>query len=137
VRGAAADRLLADMFARHRLFRLMADEVEKSLMLTDMEIAAAYAGLVEDAGVRETILGHIRDEHAASVAALRDLTSAPLGARFPIMQEKCRRLQPQLGRINLLQVSLLRRSRTKPRASVTVPLMQTMNCIAAGLGWTG
>jgi phosphoenolpyruvate carboxylase len=137
VRGAAADRLLADMFARHRLFRLMVDEVEKSLMLTDMEIGATYAGLVENAEVREAILGRIRGEHAASLAALRDLTSTPLGARFPIMQEKCQRLQPQLGRINLLQVSLLRRSRTEPRASVTVPLMQTMNCIAAGLGWTG
>lgn len=138
VRGPAADRLLAEMFARHRLFRLMVDEVEKSLMLTDMEIASAYAGLVEDGTVRDTILARIREEHSASLEALRDLTGTPVpGVRFPIMQEKCLRLQPQLGRINLLQVSLLRRARTEPRASVTVPLMQTMNCIAAGLGWTG
>jgi phosphoenolpyruvate carboxylase len=138
VRGATADRLLAEMFARHRLFRLMVDEVEKSLMLTDMDIAAAYAGLVEDAGIRDAVLGRIRDEHALALAALRDLTdSAAPGARFPMMQDRCRALRPQLDRINLLQVDLLRRSRSEPRAPTSVPLMQTMNCIAAGLGWTG
>jgi phosphoenolpyruvate carboxylase len=53
------------------------------------------------------------------------------------MQDRCRALRPQLDRINLLQVDLLHRSRSEPRAPTSVPLMQTMNCIAAGLGWTG
>jgi phosphoenolpyruvate carboxylase len=154
VRGPEADRLLAEMFARHRLFRLMVDEVEKSLMLTDMQIAAAYAGLVEDAAVRDTILGRIREEHSAALEALGRLTgSAVPGTRFPMMQQRCRALGPQLDRINRLQVALLRRARAEPRteprtgprtglragpgARTTVPLMQTMNCIASGLGWTG
>ncbi len=138
VRGAAADRLLADMFARHRLFRLMVDEVEKALMLTDMEIAATYADLIEDRAIRDPILARIVEEHTAALTALRDLTGmAMVGTRFPIMHEKCRTLQPQLARINRLQVTLLQRARNEPRAQVTVPLMQTMNCIAAGLGWTG
>jgi phosphoenolpyruvate carboxylase len=137
VRGPAADRLLVDMFARHKLFRLMIDEIEKSVMLCDMDIAAAYADLVENRALRDPILARIGAEFAAAQSALRDVTGAPLGARFPHMQEKYRQLQPQLARINHLQVSLLRRSREDPQASVTVPLMQTMNCMAAGLGWTG
>ncbi|KAB2886915.1 MAG: phosphoenolpyruvate carboxylase [Albidovulum sp.] len=138
VRGPAADRLLAGMFTRHPLFRLMVDEVEKSLMLTDMEIAALYAELVADHSIRETILGRIRDEHAASVAAVAALTdSVTPGARFPMMRERFDALRPQLDRINRLQVALLRRARSEPGARTTVPLMQSMNCIAAGLGWTG
>ena len=138
VRGAAADQLLAEMFERHKLFRLMVDEVEKSLMLTDMSIAADYAGLVEDAALRERIFGRVQAEHAASVDALRLLTgSAQPGARFPNMLDRFRALSPQLDRINHLQVALLRRARAEPGFSTSVPLMQSMNCIAAGLGWTG
>ncbi len=138
VRGAGGDRILAEMFQRHRLFRLIVDEVEKSLMLTDMEIAGIYAGLVEDAGVRSGILDRIREEHAAALDGLRRLTGSPLpGARFPNMQERFQTARPQLDRINRLQVDLLHQARRDPAARVTIPLMQSMNCIAAGLGWTG
>ena len=138
VRGAAADRLLAEMFERHKLFRLMVDEVEKSLMLTDLAIAAKYAGLVEDAALRDDIFGRITAEHAAALDALRLLTgSAQPGARFPNMYDRFRAQTPQLTRINHLQVALLRRARAEPGFGTSVPLMQSMNCIAAGLGWTG
>jgi phosphoenolpyruvate carboxylase len=138
VRGAAADRLLAEMFDRHKLFRLMVDEVEKSLMLTDLAIAADYAGLVEDGDLRARIFGLISAEHAASLEALRRLTgSAQPGLRFPNMHDRFRTISPQLARINRLQVALLRRARTEPGFATSVPLMQSMNCIAAGLGWTG
>ncbi|MEZ5797539.1 MAG: phosphoenolpyruvate carboxylase, partial [Paracoccaceae bacterium] len=138
VRGPAADRLLAGMFGQHRLFRLMVDEIEKALMLTDMGIAADYAGLVEDPAIRDRILGQIRSEHEAALAALRLLTgSAVPGQRFPMMHERVAALRPQLDRINRLQVALLGRARSDPEARLTVPLMQSMNCIAAGLGWTG
>ncbi|WP_395541518.1 phosphoenolpyruvate carboxylase [Neotabrizicola sp. sgz301269] len=138
VRGTDGDRLLGEMFARHPLFRLMVDEVEKSLMLSDMEIAALYAGLVEDDEIRARIFTRIRDEHARTIAAMRALTgSAAIGMRFPLMRDRFARLQPQLDRINRLQVSLLRETRTKPSNRAAVPLIQSMNSIAAGLGWTG
>jgi phosphoenolpyruvate carboxylase len=136
VRGPAADRLLADMYTRHPLFRLMVDEVEKSLMLTDMEIAAAYAGLVTDPGVRMAILSRIMAEHSAALASLRDITGTALGLRFPKMHARCEDLRPQLDRLNRLQIDLLRQSRAGA-SGTTVPLMQSMTCIAAGLGWTG
>ncbi|MES2813767.1 MAG: phosphoenolpyruvate carboxylase, partial [Pseudomonadota bacterium] len=136
VRGPAADRLMADMFARHPLFRLMVDEVEKSLMLTDMDIAEAYAALVEDEAIRAPILSRIQAEHSAALASLRDITGTPLGHRFPKMQARCQDLRPQLDRLNHLQIDLLRQSR-QGTGGTTVPLMQSMTCIASGLGWTG
>jgi phosphoenolpyruvate carboxylase len=136
VRGTAADRLLADMYARHPLFRLMVDEVEKSLMLTDMDIAAGYADLVEDPAIRKPILSRIQAEHSAALASLRDITGTALGLRFPKMQARCEDLRPQLDRLNRLQIALLRQSRTGA-GGTTIPLMQSMTCIASGLGWTG
>jgi len=138
VRGAAGDQLLAEMVVRHPLFRLMVDEVEKSLRLADMEIAALYAALVEDRRTGEAILKAITDEHAASVAAILELNGGTeIGARFPMFNDRFRRLSPQLNRINRLQVGLLRTTRGGSSLRTTVPLMQSMTCIAAGLGWTG
>ncbi len=145
VRGAAAHGLLAEMFAHHKLFRLMVDEVEKSLLLSDMAIAADYAELVEDPHVRTTILRRITQEHQATVTALLAITGGPeIGARFPMLTDRLAQVREQLDRTNRLQVNLLRRTRADSalrRADsalrTTVPLMQSMNCIAAGLGWTG
>ena len=39
------NRLLSDMFERSPLFRILVDEVEKSLFQADMEIGAQYAAL--------------------------------------------------------------------------------------------
>jgi phosphoenolpyruvate carboxylase len=136
VRGPAADRLLNDMYTRHPLFRLMVDEVEKSLMLTDMDIAEAYADLVADPLIRGPILSRIQTEHSAALACLRDITGTALGLRFPKMQARCEDLRPQLDRLNRLQITLLRQSRAGA-GGTTVPLMQSMTCIASGLGWTG
>jgi len=138
VRSADGDRLLAEMAAKNRLFRLMVDEVEKSLLLSDMTIAAVYAGLVQDADIRTRIFNVIRDEHALSLSALAGLidNSTP-GIRFPQLRDRFTRLRPQLDRVNHLQVGLLRTARADPSARTTIPLMLSMNTIAAGLGWTG
>ncbi len=138
VRGRDGDRILTDMFGRHRLFRLMVDEVEKSLLLSDMDLAAQYAGLVPDADLRERVFARVREEHARSVAAIGFLTAgATVGARFPNLRDRIDRVRPQLDRINRLQVDQLRRFRAAPSDRAPVPLMQSMNAIAAGLGWTG
>jgi phosphoenolpyruvate carboxylase len=138
VRGAAGDRLLARMFGGNRIFRLMVDEVEKSLFLTDLELAGLYAGLVQDVGVRGRIFEDIEAEHARSLANLQALTGVAIpGERFPLMRGRFDRLRPQIDRINRLQVGLLRDMRGGQGPRVNIPLMQSMNCIAAGLGWTG
>jgi phosphoenolpyruvate carboxylase len=52
------------------------------------------------------------------------------------MLARCEDLRPQLDRLNRLQIALLRQSR-QGTGGTTVPLMQSMTCIASGLGWTG
>ena len=99
-------------------------------------MAEAYAGLVEDAAIRAPILSRIQAEHSAALSALRDITDNALGLRFPKMQARCEDLRPQLDRLNRLQITLLRQSRAGS-GTTTVPLMQSMTCIASGLGWTG
>jgi phosphoenolpyruvate carboxylase len=138
IRGTDGDRLLGEMFAGHRLFRLIVDEVEKSLLLTDMDIAAEYAALADDAANRNRIYAAVRSEHDRALHAARFLGGgSDIAARFPVLRERFDRVRPQLDRINRLQIDLLRSSRSGDPARTTVPLMQSMNCIAAGLGWTG
>jgi len=43
------------MYEKSRLFKLVLDEVEKTLMLVDLSIAKAYASLVADEAVRNKI----------------------------------------------------------------------------------
>ncbi|MDW4551751.1 phosphoenolpyruvate carboxylase [Defluviimonas sp. D31] len=139
VRGGAGTALLRDMFDRSRLFRLIVDEVEKSLYQSDMRIAADYAALVGDAATREAVFAKVRREHEATVAAILDLTGQRgIAERFPQFREQFDRVRPELDRINSLQVELLRQVRADTkRSGISVPLMQSMHCIAAGLGWTG
>ncbi len=138
-RGAAGDETLAAMFDRSLLFRLIVDEIEKSLFQADMGVAEEYASLVSDIDTRMRVFGAIRDEYRRSCDAIQFLTRSPIIARrFPILQEKFDRIRPDLNRINSLQIELLRQSRAANTPNrVSVPLLQSMNSISAGLGWTG
>ena len=44
------------------MFRLIIDEVEKTLALVDLGVASAYAGLVSDQALRQTIFAIIETE---------------------------------------------------------------------------
>ena len=130
--------LLQSMFAQSPLFRLIVDETEKSLFHTDMKIAARYAALVTDEEVRRRIFGMIEREYAASCLGLKAITgSAQIGARFPMMTSRFARVQGELDRVHDMQIGLLRDIRAAPDGTSSVPLMQSMNCVAAALGWTG
>ncbi|MCQ0969368.1 phosphoenolpyruvate carboxylase (plasmid) [Paracoccus sp. TK19116] len=137
-RGQAGDDLLRQMTTDSALFRLIVDEVEKTLFQTDMAIAARYAALVPDQKLRDRVFGMIRDEHDASCDALRFLNDgAVIGARFPQTVAHFDRIGCDLERAHNLQVDLLGAVRSGHDRSLTVPLMQSMNCISAALGWTG
>ncbi|MFA3920918.1 phosphoenolpyruvate carboxylase [Ruegeria hyattellae] len=138
-RGPRGDEVLQDLFQQSRLFRLAIDEMEKSLYQTDMAIAAQYADLVRDRKTRQHIFGAITAEYASCCNAVKFLTNGQtIGHRFPRLCERFERKRPELDRIHALQVNLLRQSRDESQASaVPVPLLQSMNAISAGLGWTG
>ena len=139
IRGPRGEALLQCMFRDNPLFHLIVDEVEKALLLADMEIARKYAGLVEDPQAAKTIYDRIAKEHALSCEMLRDITGQPLAERFPRLRARCESNGPSLRAAHDLQVELLRDVRRAPSSSgpERIRLMQSMNCIAAGLGWTG
>ena len=127
------------MFDHAELFRLIVDEVEKSLFQTDIDIAADYATLVHDADVRETVFSKIQVEYKLACEGVLFLTgSHMLADRFPGLKDRFYKIEPDLERVHKLQVELLHQARaTAQPSSVSIPLLQSMNSILTGLGWTG
>jgi phosphoenolpyruvate carboxylase len=138
-RGEAGDATLKLMFREARIFRLIVDEVEKSIYLTDLDIAKKYAELVKDKTTRDQIFNKIKDEYRRTVNMLIWLSKdKTIAKRFPILQSQIKRKDPLLQQSHALQVSLLKEHRkSNTNEHVSPCLLQSMNCIATGLGWTG
>ncbi|MCK0149854.1 phosphoenolpyruvate carboxylase [Marivita sp. S6314] len=138
VRGAVGWKMLRDMFATSQLFQLMVDEVEKTLFQADMAIAARYADLSTDPENGPAIFDKVQAEYDASVEAIRTITRQPsLAARFPVFAERFEENRAYLATIHSIQITQLRALRDTSEHTDTGPLLQSMNCISAGLGWTG
>ncbi|MGE0118908.1 MAG: phosphoenolpyruvate carboxylase [Dongiaceae bacterium] len=142
IRGPSAQELLRRMFRSSPAFRLIVDEVEKTLPLVDLEIARRFAALVPDAQVREPIFAMVEAEYHRTVAMILRVTGEPaLLSRFPNHRARLDGRLPMLARAGDAQVDLLRRVRARPPSSTEnedfVPLLLSINCVAAGLGWTG
>ncbi len=143
VRGQGGERLLGRMFERSAVFRLIVDEVEKTLYQTDMDIASAYARLAPHRDRADAILDTVRREHDRVRAGVARFTGSDGPAeRFPMFRNRMDRASGLIARTNRWQVDLLRDLRAMPadhpeREGIIVPLVMSMNCIAGGLGWTG
>ncbi len=142
VRETEGEELLARMFKDSRLFRLIVDEVEKTLAIVDMEIAWDYASLVAEKRVRETILEMIEKELALTTQMVLKLSgSASLAERFPKFRASVVERLPTTNQVNREQVELLRRFRatekTQDREAFKSALLLSINTVAAGLGATG
>jgi phosphoenolpyruvate carboxylase len=133
--------LLQRMFKDFRLFRLIVDEAEKTLLQVDLGIAREYARLVDDTRVRETIFQMIESEYRLSVDMLLRLSGGGVIAeRFPQLRTRLARKLPSIQSANRQQIELLRRYRgAKPDQQETykAPLLLSINCIASGFGATG
>ncbi|MFN2432104.1 MAG: phosphoenolpyruvate carboxylase [Gemmatimonadota bacterium] len=142
VRGAAGEDLLRRMFERSRIFRLILDEVEKTLAQVDLDAAREFADLVADADVREAIFGRIEEEYRRTVASvLRVSGGALLAERFPRFRRRLERRLATLSQVSHRQVELLRSFRAAgdeaSRERHLAALLLSINCTAAGLGATG
>ena len=142
VRGARGEALLRRMFQELRLFRLVLDEVEKTLAYVDLALAREYAGLVADDWVRAEIFTLVTDEYHRTVDAVRRLSGgAELAARFPQFRARLARRLPILDQVHRQQVALLREYRARPGDAGAedrlAALLLSINCIAAGFGTTG
>jgi phosphoenolpyruvate carboxylase len=142
-RGAEGEDMLKRMFAESPPFRLIIDEVEKTLSLVDLDIAHDYAGLVPDPRIAEEIFAMIAAEYHLTVAnTLRISGEHDLAERFPNFRDGLARRLPTLNHVNRQQVRLIRRFRgakkgEQSRKDDFVPLLLSINCVSSGLGWTG
>jgi phosphoenolpyruvate carboxylase len=142
VRGERGATLVRRMFDDSRLFRLIVDEVEKTLSYVDLGVAREYAELVPDERVRESVFGVIEEEYHRTVqAVLRISGDAGLAQRFPRFRRKLARRLPMLNQISRQQIELLRRFREsggdRTQEEQLSALLLSINCIAAGFGATG
>ncbi|MGF6962358.1 phosphoenolpyruvate carboxylase [Paraburkholderia youngii] len=142
VRQERGAELLRRMFDESRVFRLVIDEVEKTLAQVNLIIAREYASLVQDAHIRDTIFSQVEAEYRLTVKMVQAVTgSAGLGTRFPKFSARLQRRVPAIDLISRQQIELLRLYRTaateRQRRAYQVPLLLSINCIASGFGATG
>ena len=138
VRGQPALALLGQMFATHRMFRLIIDEAEKALATVDLSVAREYAGLVDDQAAAREIFGMIEREYRLTCETILTLTQTPrLASRFTQYSGRLASRLPVIDAVNREQVELLRRYRASPTDAIRVALLRSINCIAAGFGTTG
>ena len=142
-RGSAGQAQLAELFAQSRIFRLCIDEIEKALAQTSLEIARAYAMLVDETTARTAIYNAFESEYHLTVEQLRRITGvSEIGARFPRFSRRLARRLSALDRVNFKQAELLGELRTLGSDDSRYPqtlnsLLLSINCLAAGFGWTG
>ncbi|MGI9041500.1 MAG: phosphoenolpyruvate carboxylase [Gemmatimonadales bacterium] len=142
VRGARGSALLGRMYNDSRLFRLIVDEVEKTLSYVDLDIAREYASLVPEPSVRDAIYPMIEEEYHRTVEAVLRLSGgSELAERFPRFRRRLARRLPTVNLVSRQQVELLRRFREsggdRTQEEQLSALLLSINCLAAGFGATG
>ena len=131
--------LLRDMAQGWPLFAATLANMEMVLAKSDMGIAARYAGLVEDAGLRDHVFGRIRDGWHETRDGLLDVTGQRhLLERHPALDASIRLRLPYIEPLNLLQIELMKRHRAgEDDARVAQGILLSINAIATALRNSG
>ncbi|MDD5578450.1 MAG: phosphoenolpyruvate carboxylase [Methylobacter sp.] len=142
--GQAGRDLLQQLFEQSRVFRLVVDEVEKTLCQVDLIIGRDYSELVTDLAIREQIFSMVHDEyHRTAQQVLAISGSTILAERFPRFHRKLARRLPSINQVGREQVKLVKffrginKENQEKKQKKLVSLLLSINCIATGLGWTG
>lgn len=136
-------QLLQDMYLHWPFFRNLLSNVQMALSKTDMGIAKEYAGLCSNHNSGKRIHHLIESEYQRCVDWILDIISSKeLLEDNPILANSLKRRNSFLGPLNFIQVLLLRRLRAAEVDSVEknpwmLPLLRTINAIAAGMRNTG
>lgn len=141
---AARHALLQELARTWQFFGAMLGNVQNAMGKADMGIAALYAELVEDKGLRAQIFGTIREEFERTRDWILELTGqGEMLDQEPVLQHSIRVRNPYVDPLNFIQVELLRRLRTladderAEREELVDAMVVTINGIAAGLRNTG
>ncbi|HVU24268.1 MAG TPA: phosphoenolpyruvate carboxylase [Opitutus sp.] len=142
--GRTGRKLLRAMHAEWPFFQTLIDNAQLTMRKADMGIAALYAELVGDAGVRRRMLGAIEAEFARTEAAILAVTGdRQLLAREPVLRRSVELRNPYIDPLNYVQVEMLRRLRdgkklSPAEAEATRAVVElTINGISGGLKNTG
>lgn len=143
VRGEQGKAIIDEMFVNCPIFKLIIDNVEKTLFLVDMEIAQEYGNLVENQEISNELLEMISAEKELTEKMVLSITKNPiLCEKFPNFRGSMNARLDGIKQVGLEQVKLVQQFR-EARAKGTstqdhlVSLLLSINCVAAGLGWTG
>ncbi len=138
VRGETGEELLKAMFKESRLFQLVLDEAEKSLAFVDIDVAESYAAQFESEKTDNRIFAMFVTEYNLSKAMVLKISGdTHLTERFPKFTRKFKRRGEILKQVGMEQVQLVQRFRESKNQADLIPLLLSINCISAGLGWTG
>ena len=131
--------LLKEMAEAWPLFGATLANMEMVLAKSDMEIAQRYAGLVEDAGLRDRVFGRIRDDWHLTHDQLLDVTAQTrLLEKHPALDASIRLRLPYIEPLNLLQIELIKRNRAgEDDARVREGILLSINAIATALRNSG
>jgi phosphoenolpyruvate carboxylase len=131
--------LLGEMLEAWPFFRTSLENLEMVMAKSDMEIAALYAGLVEDPALRDSLFGRIRDGWERTRDILLRITGqSRLLEKKPALDASVRLRLPYIEPLNLLQIELLKRRRAgdeDPRIAEGIHL--SINAIATALRNSG
>lgn len=138
-RGAEEAALLREMMETFPLFNDLMRNVEMGLAKADLSIARRYAGLVEDAALRDRVFGMIEDEFARTRDAVLGVTGqSRLLEENEVLARSIKLRNPYVDPLSLVQVDLLRRKRAGEESdALNYALAATINGISAGLRNTG
>jgi phosphoenolpyruvate carboxylase len=143
-RGDKGRKLLREMHAGWPFFQTMIDNAQLTMRKADMGIAALYASLVEDEGIRRRVFGLLEGEFARTEAAILAITGQKqLLAGEPVLRQSVELRNPYIDPLNYIQVEMLRRLRAKKKIAVEEAdalrgvVELTINGISGGLKNTG
>ena len=132
-------KLLAAMAQEWPFFATALANMEMVLAKSNMDIARLYAGMVEDADLRQSIFTRIHDGWHQTRDNLLEITGQSRLLENNLKLEQSIRLRlPYIEPLNLLQIELIKRHRsgeTDPRISEGIQL--TINAIATALRNSG
>ncbi len=143
IRGELGTELLHKMYEKHPLFRLILDGAEKTLLLVDMEVAEKYCELVTNEEYQTQIFSTIKKEYDLTIEMILKITGEEqLCDRFPNFKRHFYRRVESLNHVGIEQVELVKKFRNEQLDNhgiqdVLVPLLLSINCVAAGIGSTG
>ncbi|WP_280498352.1 phosphoenolpyruvate carboxylase [Nocardia farcinica] len=130
---------LTDLYRRWPFFRTVLSNLAQVMAKSDLDIAARYAELVDDAALRDQIFGMIREEHARTLRMHAAITGHDqLLADNRSLAESIHNRFPYLEPLNQMQVELLRRLRSGDDSElVKRGILLTMNGLATALRNSG